>query len=216
MRKSLVLLVALAILCNYATLAHSMTVVVENAMNEELYPRLVYADGSPSTTSVDYPPVPSKRNSPVSMEMDRPWSLFFATKCTLDGWGHLMNCRTGDCKEGRCTLVDQPVATRISYDHRTVKVTTEYGYNCGLNGIFLCVDCDCPSFSCVIDLDRCPEYLRVHGDSGALVACKPGEGLPSGQDCPAVGSYSVPPSAGATCPFKNVILKIKVSSHGSF
>lgn len=100
----------------------------------------------------------------------------------------------------------------IVYDSGTVKTTTENGYNCGLDRVFLCIGCDCPSFSCVIALNICPENLRAHDNSGSLVACKPGEGLPSGQDCPALGSYSGPPSAGAACLFKNGIVNITVYS----
>ncbi|KAF8014514.1 hypothetical protein BT93_H0355 [Corymbia citriodora subsp. variegata] len=210
------LFAALAVLCNHGektiALADPVTAIVENASGRELYPRVVYADSSSGTPSVDYPPVPPKNNGRILIESNTPWSLFFATGCISDGSGHHMNCSTGDCGEGRCTLADQPVATMIVYDSGTVKTTTENGYNCGLDGVFVCGICDCPSFSCIIALNRCPDNLRVYDNSGSLVACKPGEGLPSGQDCQALGSYSDPPSAGATCLIKNAIVKITVSS----
>lgn len=178
-------------------LADPITVDVENHSDKELYPRLVYVDGSASAPSVNYHPIPSKGSGRIDIELDMPWSLFFATGCTFDRSGQFMNCSTGDCGDGSCTLA-VPVATMIDYDSGTVKTTTKNGYNCGLKGLFMCVGCDCPTFSCVIDLSKCPEKLKVYNNSGSIVACKPGDGLPSGKDCPALGSYSGPPSAGAT------------------
>lgn len=168
--------------------------------------------GSPSTRSMDYTAVPSNSTNILHFGRDMCFSMFFATGCYWnENSANLMNCSSGDCHKGSCSVEDRPVATLVEYGDNTLRTSMLNGYNVGVDIDFLCNGCECPSISCVISLSKCPETLRIYDKSGLLVACREGDGLPSGRDCTAPSS-DFSPAVGTTCLFNNVILKITVSS----
>lgn len=191
-------------------LVDPLQVLVDNNTGKVLHLRLVYRNPSSGPPNQDYPPLAPNSTTWMNIRQDRPWRLFGATDCSLDSSGRLMNCITGDCGQGGCTLEDRPIATMLAYDNGTLKPTTAMGYNVGFDGKFQCSGC--PTFTCVIPLHTCPKNLMISDDSGSIVGCNPGLGFPSGEDCPAPDPYSHLPSHGVTCPFDNAILKLSFSS----
>ncbi|KAF8026548.1 hypothetical protein BT93_F3134 [Corymbia citriodora subsp. variegata] len=166
---------------------------------KNLHPMMACPDGGP---------VPSTNGTSIRIGSDRFCYLSFAADCSFDSSGLPVNCGTGGCGKNTCTLDNPPVvATTIVFNRGTVRITIAKGYNFGLRAEFLCAGC--PSFSCVIPLNTCPDNLKELDNSGSLVGCNSGVGLPSGENCPADG----PSSDGKnvfTWPIPNPILMIHV------
>lgn len=128
-------------------------------------------------------------------------------------------CTSGDCPQDDC-VNEVPVATTmIDYNNGTLTISVGLGYNAGVKVVFRGLGCDRSSISCVLPRDECPESEKMwqepeeRGQPQVLVACKSVSGLalPSGQDCAMPDFYDQPPSAGASCYFKNGIWQVTVS-----
>lgn len=128
-------------------------------------------------------------------------------------------CTSGDCPQDDC-VNEVPVATTmIDYNNGTLTISVGLGYNVGVKVVFQGLGCDRSSISCVLPRDECPESEKMwqepeeRGQPQVLVACKSVSGLalPTGQDCAMPDSYDHPPSAGASCYFKNGIWQVTVS-----
>lgn len=192
--------------------ADNVTLVIKNSRSDEIIPRVVV---SPSPQRIDYPVVQSNSTRSISLEHDSHSVLFFATGCSRIN--HQVKCISGDCPQDDC-VNEVPVATTmIDYNNGTLTISVGLGYNVGLKVVFQGLGCDRSSISCVLPGDKCPESQKIwqeeRGRPRVLVACKSVSGLafPPGQDCVMPDSYDHPPSAGASCDFKNGIWQVTVN-----
>ncbi|KAK2632467.1 hypothetical protein EUGRSUZ_L01516 [Eucalyptus grandis] len=189
--------------------AYNVTLVVKNSRSDEIFPRVVVV--SPGYQRIDYPVVQSNGTRSISLEHDSHLVLFFATGCSRIN--HQVKCISGDY------VNEEPVATTmIDYNNGTLTISVGLGYNVGVKVVFQGLGCDRSSISCVLPQDKClePEKLwqepEERGQPRVLVACKSVSGLefPPGQDCVMPDSYDRPPSAGASCDFKNGIWQVTI------
>ncbi|XP_030476493.1 uncharacterized protein LOC115693611 [Syzygium oleosum] len=194
----LLLLVVLVLFYEALSLADNVTFVVVNTTNYTIFPRVVGA-GSGGPT-MDFAAVPPKGSVRLSFKRDSHFCLFFATDCSQDESGRLIECSSGNCPNEGCTSVDNPVATMIYYDNGTVTASGPFGYNFAVRAEFLSADGKCPPVSCDIPLSKCPKGLRMlEESSGSLVACKAPDKVPYCQ------------GGAATSCFDGAILTITVS-----